>query len=41
MRNEITKDNAPNRAATEKQEELDKTLAKIKVFVVKKIRCKW
>ena len=37
MRNEITKANALKRAATEKQEELDKTLAKNKkIFIEKK-----
>ena len=36
MRNEITKTNALKREATEKQEELDKTLAKKKVFIEKK-----
>ena len=40
MRNEIMKANALKRAATEKEEELDKTLAKIKVFIEKKIRYK-
>ena len=32
MRNEITKANALKRAATEKQEELDKTLAKKRFY---------
>ena len=37
MRNEITKANALKRAATEKQEELDKALAKKKFLLRKKI----
>ena len=36
MRNEVTKTNALKRAATKKQEELDKTLAKKKVFIEEK-----
>ena len=36
MRNEVTKANALKKAATNKQEELDKTLAKKKVFIDKK-----
>ena len=36
MRNEITKVNALKRAATEKHEELDKTLAKKTCFIEKK-----
>ena len=36
IRNEIAKDNAPKIAATEKQEELDKDFAKIKVFIEKR-----
>ena len=41
MRNEITKANVLKKAATEKQVELDKTLAKVKNFMEKKIRYKW
>ena len=37
MRNEITKANALKRAATEKQKELDKTLAKKRFLLRKKI----
>ena len=40
MKNEITKANALRRAATEKQEELDKTLTKKKLLLRKKIRYK-
>ena len=40
MRNEVTKANARKKAATEKQKEFDKTLAKEKVFIEKKIRDK-
>ena len=40
MRNEITKASALKRAATEKQEELDKTLAKKKFLLRKKFRYK-
>ena len=36
MRNEVTKANALKRVATEKQEELGKTLAKKEVFIGKK-----
>ena len=36
MRNEVMKANALKKAATNKQEELDKTLAKKKVFIDKK-----
>ena len=36
MRNEVTKANALKKAATNKQEELDKTLVKKKVFIDKK-----
>ena len=36
MRNEVTKTNGLKRAATKKQEELDKTLAKKKVFIEEK-----
>ena len=36
MRNKVMKANALKRAASEKQEELDKTLAKKKVFIEKK-----
>ena len=40
MRNEITKANALKRAATEKQDELEKTFAKKKFLLRKKIRYK-
>ena len=41
MRNEVTKANALKRAATEKQEGLDKTLEKKRKFLLrKKIRYK-
>ena len=41
MRNEIPKANALKRAVTEKQEELDKALAKKKFLLRKKICYKW
>ena len=40
MRNEITKANALKRAASKKQKELDKIIAKKKVLLAKKIRHK-